>query len=68
VLGDAGLYYERNDTDSLAAMMGTVVRDPALRARLGAAAATRAEAQFSWQHVTDEYEALFERLLDASRS
>lgn len=63
VLADAGLYYDRNDAASLVAVLRRAVADPALRARLGAAAAARAEAQFSWQHVTDEYEALFERLL-----
>ena len=68
VLGEAGLFYDRNDIGSLAAALRTVVSDPALRARLGAAAAARAEAQYSWRHVTDEYEALFERLLAGSSS
>ncbi|MEO8273050.1 MAG: DUF1972 domain-containing protein [Chloroflexota bacterium] len=62
VLGDAGLYYERNDPDSLAEALTGLSRDASLRAGLGTAAAARAEAQFSWTHVTDEYEALFARL------
>ena len=64
VLGDAGLYYDRNDADSLAAVFGIIVPDAASRLRLGAAARTRAIAEYSWDHVTNEYEALFLRLLD----
>lgn len=67
VLADAGTYYDRNDASSLAEALSTVVGDPALRLRLGAAAAARADAMFSWHHVTDEYEALFERLLAGER-
>jgi exopolysaccharide biosynthesis WecB/TagA/CpsF family protein len=62
VLGDAGWYYERNDATSLAAQITALVAQPETRAELAQAAAERAEAQFSWGHVTDEYEALFHRL------
>jgi glycosyltransferase involved in cell wall biosynthesis len=68
VLGDAGLYYDRNDAGSLAAAMLGIVGDPDSRVKLGAAAAARAEARFSWQRVTDQYEALFQRLLGGSRT
>lgn len=62
VLGDAGVYYARNDADSLAAALRTVVEDAAERDRLGKKAAARALAAYSWDHVTDEYERLFGRL------
>jgi glycosyltransferase involved in cell wall biosynthesis len=62
VLGDAGCYYARNDASSLAAVMRELIDDPSHRAELGAKAAARAEAAFSWDHVTDEYERLFGRL------
>lgn len=62
VLGEAGLYYARNDAGSLAAALASVVGDSELRTGLAAAAAARAEGEFSWTHVTDEYEALFYRL------
>jgi glycosyltransferase involved in cell wall biosynthesis len=62
VLGDAGLYYGRNDAASLAEALSRITADAPLRAGLAAAAAARAEAQFSWTHVTNEYEALFRRL------
>lgn len=68
VLAEAGIYYDRNDAASLAAALRMAVADPARRARLGASAAARAEAHFSWRHVTDEYEALFQRLVTGSLS
>jgi glycosyltransferase involved in cell wall biosynthesis len=67
VLADAGLYYQRNDAASLAETLQAVAADPALRSRLGAAASARAEAHFSWRHVTDEYETLFKRVVARSR-
>jgi glycosyltransferase involved in cell wall biosynthesis len=62
VLGDAGAYYARNDPGSLAERMAELVNDADLRARLGEAAATRAAAEFSWEHVADAYERLFRRM------
>ena len=62
VLGEAGLYYARNDPDDLARLMALVVGDDHERERLGSAAAARAEHSFSWDHVTDEYERLFKQL------
>ncbi len=67
VLAEAGLYYARNDPASLAERLGELVADPALRAQLGAAAASRAAAEFSWEHVADAYERLFERMATGSR-
>jgi glycosyltransferase involved in cell wall biosynthesis len=68
VLGDAGRYYARNDPDALAAALRAIVEDgPDVRASLGAAAAARAEATFSWAHVTDAYESLFRALMEPKR-
>jgi len=62
VLAEAGHYYGRNDADALAREIRALADDPDERARLGAAAAERARALFSWDHVTDMYEALFARM------
>ena len=62
VLADAGRYYARNDPDALAAELTTLVGDPAARADLAERAAARGLEAFSWEHVTDEYERLFQRL------
>jgi glycosyltransferase involved in cell wall biosynthesis len=64
VLGDAGRYYARNDPGALADELVGLIGDPNERERLGATAAARAAAEFSWDHVTDEYERLFARLVD----
>ena len=59
VLGDAGRYYLRNDARSLGDVMRELVTDPAARQDLGAAAYERARSIYSWEHVADQYEALF---------
>jgi glycosyltransferase involved in cell wall biosynthesis len=63
VLGTAGRFYARNDPDALAQRLQELVREPVIRLELGAAALARGRAMFSWDHVTDEYEALFRRLV-----
>lgn len=67
VLGDAGLYYERNDPADLAGILTMLVDRPDERERLGAEAARLAESTFSWAHVTDEYERLFHRMVPRPR-
>ncbi len=62
VLADAGRYYARNDPASLATELTALVADPAVRQDLSERAAARGREAFSWDHVTDEYERLFERL------
>lgn len=68
VLGDTGHYYARNDAGNLASVIRALVDDPVGRTALGAAASARAEAMFSWDHVTDEYERLFRRLVISGAS
>jgi glycosyltransferase involved in cell wall biosynthesis len=63
VLGDAGRYYLRNDAADLGRVLTELVADEAGRDTLGTAAGGRARALFSWDHVTDDYETLFTRLL-----
>ena len=67
VLGEVGRYYARNDPDALADALTELVADPDERARLGSAAAARAAERFSWDHVADEYERLFVRLIERGR-
>ncbi|HUP54047.1 MAG TPA: glycosyltransferase, partial [Methylomirabilota bacterium] len=62
VLGAAGRYYRRNDATDLAAVLSALAADDSARAALGAAAAERAQAEFSWERATDDYEALFTRM------
>lgn len=62
VLADAGVYYRRNDVSSLASELVMLLADQAARDRYGAAARERAGAEYSWDHVTDLYVRLFERM------
>ena len=52
--GDAGLLFEARDVDTLAAQIGRLLGDGALRDRLRAAAAPR-----PWSEVADELEGLY---------
>jgi glycosyltransferase involved in cell wall biosynthesis len=55
--GEAGLLFEPNDVDTLAAQLGRLIADPQLRARLRAGARLR-----PWSAVADEVEALYRTL------
>lgn len=66
VLGDAGSYYPRNSVDELALLLRALVTDGAARSTFSERARDRAIQYFSWQSVTDDYEALFRGLI-ASR-
>ena len=54
-LGDAGLFYR--GPEELAARLQSILDNPALAEDLRARAGGRAVAEFSWDHVTDRYEA-----------
>lgn len=61
VVGEAGVAFEPSAED-LAAKVGRLLADAALRAELGARAQRRARERYDWDKITDQYEALFERL------
>ena len=63
MLGDAGLYY--TDGPSLVAAARRVLEEPGLAAGLRARARARVDERYRWDAVTEQYEALFERLLRA---
>lgn len=59
----AGLWYSgRAGADSLTPVLRTLLATPALAEVYRAAAAERAATVYSWEAVTDAYEALFQRL------
>ncbi len=60
VLADAGLYY--SDAAELAALMTRVLGDERLARNLGERNFHRIERDYSWESVTDRYEALFRRM------
>jgi len=62
VIGDAGLSYEVNDVEALRARLRAVLTDAALRAEYGSRAAARVARCYTWESVTNRYEALFRAL------
>lgn len=64
-IGDAGLSYD-GSAGALRAVLARLLADPIVVADYRRRAVERAAAVYDWEIVTDQYEALFERLL-ASR-
>jgi glycosyltransferase involved in cell wall biosynthesis len=56
VVGEAGVIVPAGDAEALRTAIADLLDDPARRRRLGAAAAARAEACFSWERVAERYE------------
>jgi N-acetyl-alpha-D-glucosaminyl L-malate synthase BshA len=61
--GEVGFLHGAGDLVAMAASVGRLVDDPALRARFGAAARARAEAHFPLEPAVDRYEAIYRRVL-----
>ena len=59
--GDLGLLFEPRDTDTLAAQMARLVREPDFRARLAKQVADTHE-RLEWRRVADEFEALYSEI------
>lgn len=62
VVEEAGLFFNARQPETLAALMTRVAADPALVADYRARAMAHARERFSWESVTDQYEALFRQL------
>jgi len=63
--GDAILYYDgAHGAADLATQLRRVFSEPDLSDRYGALAAQRAAERYNWDRITDEYEALFQRLVE----
>ena len=65
-LQNAGVFYDPEDVDACAAAIRRLAVDPRLRQQLGAMARARAVAEYSWERVADDYEALLVDLLQES--
>jgi glycosyltransferase involved in cell wall biosynthesis len=65
--GEHGYLVPVDDAPALAAAMGKLAADEALRARLGAAGYARVSGEFTFDRTTDKYEALYRRVLAAPR-
>jgi glycosyltransferase involved in cell wall biosynthesis len=63
VLGDAGLFFPAEPPEEAAARLQEIEDHSERHAGLRTAAAERARQRYSWDRVTDDYLALFSRLL-----
>ncbi|MBI4456997.1 MAG: glycosyltransferase [Acidobacteria bacterium] len=63
VLGPAGIYYRRNDSDDLSQKIAEVLQSPDRFERFRADARQRVALHYSWETVTDRYEELFRKLV-----
>lgn len=63
VLGDAGLYYAKNNFSELASLFCQLVAAPEQIKALQSKARLRAAECYSWERITDQYEKLFLNLL-----
>lgn len=64
VLADAGYYYQKNSASDLSALLQRLIGDQRQRIDARRRAYSRAKSDFSWESITEQYEALF---LDCSR-
>jgi glycosyltransferase involved in cell wall biosynthesis len=62
VVGDAGLFFSAREPASLAHLLTGLATNRATVDTYRERAQARATARFSWDHVTDRYEALFARM------
>jgi glycosyltransferase involved in cell wall biosynthesis len=67
-IGDAGLSYDGQiGADSLRGVLADLLRRPGLVEEMRRRAETRARTMYSWDAITDQYEALFRALLARRR-
>jgi glycosyltransferase involved in cell wall biosynthesis len=67
VLGEAGIVPADNEPESLKDALVVLADDPVTRARLGAAAAGKARAEWSLGSVVDDYERIYSHLVSGAR-
>lgn len=63
-----GLLIEFGDVDELAAAVSNLVRDAALRARLGAAGKKRARELFTADAIVPRYESLYHEMVESAKT
>jgi glycosyltransferase involved in cell wall biosynthesis len=66
VAAEAGLWYEPDDPISgLARQIQRLIDEPETRDALRAAASERAQQFYTWEHIVDQYERLFQEMVRA---
>jgi glycosyltransferase involved in cell wall biosynthesis len=62
VVGDTAILVDPRDPDAIKAAIQALASDPGLRFHLGKAARRRIEEKFTWETITQRYEALYQVL------
>jgi glycosyltransferase involved in cell wall biosynthesis len=62
-VGDGGVLVRPGDLPDMASTVSALLRDPALRARLGQRAEARVWERFNWEHLSQVAEAAYEQVL-----
>ncbi|MCU1421230.1 MAG: glycosyltransferase family 1 protein [Microbacteriaceae bacterium] len=62
VVGEGALYF--STAQDAAAAISSILADPALRSRLGAASRARHAEEFTWEHIGGQYQDLLNRHVD----
>jgi glycosyltransferase involved in cell wall biosynthesis len=68
ILGPAGYYAERGNTEDLAAQLWQALAVPEAAAAFGAAGRARAVADFSWEQGARQIEAIYRQVLQPERA
>jgi spore coat protein SA len=64
--GETGILVERGDSEGLAAAIGTLLADPHLRQRMGAAGRRRVRQLFTWERSVARLEELYGTVLEGA--
>lgn len=64
--GETGILVERGDGEGLAAAIGTLLQNPALRARMGAAGRRRVQQLFTWDRSVARLQSLYDTALGSA--
>jgi glycosyltransferase involved in cell wall biosynthesis len=66
--GSEGILVPPGDLNALTDALRALLTDPTHRKQLGAAAARRAEREFTVEVMTDQYLAMYDRLIEGRRT
>ena len=63
VIGDTGIVYKRNDHSDLKEKLLWIIQHPEARETFSKKARERIHQFYTWDHITDQYESLFESVV-----
>jgi glycosyltransferase involved in cell wall biosynthesis len=63
-IGDAGIAFEPGDVEQLRSVLAELVDDPHRLEELGRRSEHRVRTHYSWERITDEFEDLFDALVE----